>query len=99
MLKISINRLADIDLIQDLEILSIDCALYTVRVVIQNQQYRVVDKNDKPYVKSSVEHIKKDLQDCQISNLALVHQSAFDEMVGQPDRESSNAIRVPLSLN
>ena len=43
MLKISINRLADIDLIQDLEILSIDCALYTVRVVIQNQLYRVVD--------------------------------------------------------
>ena len=43
MLKISINRLADIDYIQDLEILSIDCALYTVRVVIQNQLYRVVD--------------------------------------------------------
>ena len=98
MLKISINRLADIALIQDLEILSIDCALYTVRVVIQSQQYRVVDKNDKPYVKSSVELIKKDLQDCQIANMALVHQSAFDEMVGQPDRESSNAIRVPLSL-
>ena len=75
MLKISINRLADIDLIQDLEILSIDCALYTVRVVIQSQQYRVVDKNDKPYVKSSVELIKKDLQDCHIANIALVHQS------------------------
>ena len=99
MLKISINRLADIDLIQDLEILSIDCALYTVRVVIQSQQYRVVDDNDKPYVKSSVELIKKDLKDCQIANIALVHQSAFDEMVGQPDRESSNAIRVPLSLH
>jgi len=99
MLKISINRLADIDLIQDLEILSIDCAVYTVRVVIQSQQYRVVDDNDKPYVKSSVELIKKDLKDCQIANIALVHQSAFDEMVGQPDRESSNAIRVPLSLH
>lgn len=98
MLKISINRLADIDLIQDLEILSIDCALYTVRVVIQSQQYRVVDKNDKPYVKSSVELIKKDLQACHIADMALVHQSAFDEMVGQPDRESSNVIRVPLSL-
>ena len=98
MLKISINRLADINLIQDLEVLSIDCALYTVRVVIQSQQYRVVDKNDKPYVKSSVELIKKDLQDCHIANMALVHQSAFDEMVGQPDRESSNAIRLPLSL-
>ena len=58
----------------------------------------MVDKNDKPYVKSSVELIKKDLQDCHIANMALVHQSAFDEMVGQPDRESSNAIRVPLSL-
>jgi hypothetical protein len=99
MLKISIIRLADIGLIEDLEILSIDRALYTVRVFIQGQQYRVVNKYDKPYVKNSVEHIKKDLQGCQIANMALVHQSAFDEMVGQPDRESSNAIRVPLSLN
>ena len=68
-------------------------------MVIHSQQYRVVDDNDKPYVKSSVELIKKDLKDCQIANMALVHQSAFDEMVGQPDRESSNAIRVPLSLH
>tara|TARA_B100000767_G_scaffold267139_1_gene285454 strand:+ start:2448 stop:2747 length:300 start_codon:yes stop_codon:yes gene_type:complete len=98
MLKISISRLADIELIEDVEILSIDCALYTVRAIIQGQQYRVVDKRDKPYTKNSVEHIKKDLHNCNIKSLALVHQSAFDEMVGQPNRESSNAIRVPLSL-
>ena len=95
--SITLSQLAKIDIIDDVEIHSLDCSLYTARLVIGDQQYRLLDNNYKPYRRRSTELIKKDLLACQVGSIALVHQSAYDEMVGQPVGRESNQLRVSLA--
>ena len=37
------------------------------------------------------------LQVLPVGTITLRHESAYDEMIGQPSRESSNALEVNLS--
>ena len=95
--SITLSQLASVDSIDDVEIHSFDVALYTARLVIGEQQYRLLDNDLKPYRRRSIELIKKDLLACQVGGMALVQQSAYDEMVGQPVSQESNQLRISLS--
>ena len=101
MKTITLAELKQIYAIDSVEIHSHDSSIYTVRMHIDKQYYRLLEQNNKPYQRRSVEHVKKDLIDTNanrhIGSLALIHQSAYDEMVGQPSREEANRLAVPLA--
>lgn len=103
MKTITLTELNQIYSIDSVEIHSHDSSIYTVRMHIDKQYYRLLEQNNKPYQRRSVEQVKKDLIDANsnrhIGSLALIHQSAYDEMVGQPPREEANRLTVPLAIS
>ncbi|MCV2403787.1 DUF6482 family protein [Marinomonas sp. C2222] len=70
--------------------------LYQLSVVVDGEELFV--ENDKGALLSS--HNKQDLQtlfkDKEVASMVLHQQSAYDEMVGQPTRESANRLEVPI---
>jgi len=95
----SLRQQPHIDLV---EILSITPSLYTLRVHIGLTEYEVLD-HGASVRRASAEALKKLLLGCKVSEYRLVHQSAYDEMVGQPgdtksgDNTSGNRLSVRTS--
>lgn len=70
--------------------------LYQVSVMMDGEEVFLLDGKDR-FLTS---HNKQDLQDLfkdkQVGAMVLRHQSAYDEMLGQPIRESTNCLEVPI---
>ncbi|BFM51050.1 DUF6482 family protein [Marinomonas sp. THO17] len=75
---------------------SLESNLYQLSVVVDGQEEYVVDGKGR-FVTS---HNKLDLQSLfkekQVDSMVLCHQSAYDEMVGQPIGAGGNVLEVPL---
>ena len=77
---------------------SMDLSLYQAEVEIDGMRQVIADTAGKPLRSFNLLDMKRQLADLDIAQLVLVQESAYDEMVGQPGREGSNAMEVPLSL-
>ena len=77
---------------------SLDQALYQVTLVIDEREHLLVENNGKTFRRHSLQQVREALQTLPVASLVLRQQSAYDEMIGQPVREGSNALEVPLSL-
>jgi hypothetical protein len=77
---------------------SLDQALYQVLVVRQGMECLLLENGGKPFRRHSLNAVRECLRSMPITSLVLRQQSAYDEMIGQPPREGSNALEVPLSL-
>jgi hypothetical protein len=75
---------------------SLESNLYQLSVIIDNQEDYIQRKNGR-FLTS---HNKLDLQALfkgkEVGSMVLCHQSAYDEMVGQPSRMGINDLEVPL---
>ncbi|MEM8501239.1 MAG: DUF6482 family protein [Pseudomonadota bacterium] len=81
--SIRLNSLKQQPHIDKVEILSITPSLYTMRVFIGNSEYLVLD-HGASIRRGNAEALKQLLLGCNVDEYRLVHQSAYDEMVGQP---------------
>ncbi|MFK7732909.1 MAG: DUF6482 family protein [Pseudomonadales bacterium] len=81
--------------IDRVEILSITPSLYTMRVFIGNSEYSVLD-HGASIRRGNAEALKQLLLGCNVGEYRLVHQSAYDEMVGQPG-DGNNRLSVRTS--
>ena len=75
---------------------SLESNLYQLSVVINGQEdYILIDKG-----RFLTSHNKLDLQALfrgkQVNVMVLCHQSAYDEMVGQPQGINPNTLEVPI---
>ncbi len=77
---------------------SLDQALYQVTLVIDEREHLLVENNGKTFRRHSLQQVREALQTLPVASLVLRQHSAYDEMIGQPVREGSNALEVPLSL-
>ena len=77
---------------------SLEQALYQVTVVIGGEELLLVENNGKTFRRHNLQQVREALQSMPVASLTLRHQSAYDEMIGQPSREGSNALEVALSL-
>ena len=77
---------------------SLDQALYQVTLVIDEREHLLVENNGKTFRRHSLQQVREALQTLPVASLVLRQQSAYDEMIGQPVREGSNVLEVPLSL-
>ena len=81
----------------DVTIHSLEQALYQVTVSLPAGPHLLVDKKGKTIRTRSLQQMREILQVLPVNTITLRHQSAYDEMIGQPPRESSNALEVKLS--
>lgn len=97
-MAISLKALKKLTTLERVIIHSVDLSLYLVSVIIDDEEHYVVDDNDRP-VRS---HNKLALQSLfdrhEVKAMVLRQQSAYDEMVGQPVKES-NTLEVSLGDN
>lgn len=77
---------------------SLDQALYQATVCHNGVEKLLLDETGRTLRRHSLQAMREALQGMPVSSLVLRQQSAYDEMVGQPRRETDNALVVPLSL-
>ena len=78
---------------------SLDQALYQVSFVLEGKQYLLSENNGKIFRRHSLSEVREALQLLPVASVTLRQQSAYDEMIGQPARESDNTLEVPLSMD
>jgi hypothetical protein len=78
---------------------SIDMAGYQATVVIEGHEHLLTGKDDKPLRHQSLMHMRQALLSMPVATITLRHQSAYDEMVNQPQRQYDNTLELPLTLD
>lgn len=78
---------------------SIDMAGYQATVIKDGHELLLVAKNGKPLRHQSLMHMRQALKSMPVASLVLQHQSAYDEMINQPQRDHHNTLEVPISMD
>lgn len=95
-MAIKLNDLKRRGTVPKVAIRSMDLSLYQAEAVFGDERQLIAGSDGKPLRTFNLLDMKRKLSGLQIGELVLVHESAYDEMIGQPDREGSNALEVPL---
>lgn len=77
---------------------SLDMSLYQLSVVIDGAELYVTDDDDRMLRSLNLCQMQALLEDLPVRETVLRQESAYDEMVGQPVRECSNAMEIPLRV-
>ena len=99
MSKISLIQLAGWPIKLDCIVRSIDMVGYQALVAVDDQELLLVGKDDKPLCLPSLMHIREVLKNMPLSSLTLRHESAYEEMINQPNGKNGNTLEVSLSLD
>ena len=78
---------------------SVDLSLYQVSAIIDGEEHYITDRKKKFLRASNIIDLQKLLKDLKAKETVLRHTSAYDEMIGGPDKTSSNLLEVPLADN
>ncbi len=98
-MKISINDLRQSSEPFVMVIHSLEQALYQVTVIVDGEEALLIDEDGGIFRRHSLNAARDALQDVPLRQLTLRHSSAYDEMIGQPVRQESNALEVSLALS
>ena len=98
-MTISLSELAAGGPVAKVAIRSVDLSLYQADAWINGQSRLIVDSGGKPLRATNIVKMKQQLALLEITELVLVHSSAYDEMIGQPVRgqDEGNELEVPLN--
>ena len=82
--------------IDELVIHSFEMGLYLAEVDFDSRKAFIIDdETGRPKKFHSIDQVKAAFGEATIRNAYLSHQSAYDEMVGTPDKVD-NTLKVPL---
>ncbi|MDG2048185.1 MAG: DUF6482 family protein [Halioglobus sp.] len=96
-MKLTITQFAALRDAADVTIHSLEQALYQVTVSLPTGSHVLVDGKGVTIRSRNLQSIREMLKVLPVRSITLRHESAYDEMVGQPVRESSNALEVSIS--
>ena len=94
-MKVTSNNLSKYT-IDKLIVVSLEQALYQALVVIDGEEHLVWEKPNKPLQSRDLRTIREYFTLLDIPEVILRHESPYDEMVGQPTKNHSNRMEVPL---
>ena len=77
---------------------SLDLALYNVSVVIDGKEEMVTDEKGERLKSHNFVALQKQLQNVKAKLKVMRQSSAYDEMVGGPEK-GSNVMEIPLGDN
>ncbi len=96
MKKMTISQLANSNASLALRVLSINSCLYQAYVLVNDQEYVLVDNEQKCVKAASVGLLAEKLKGIPFSKASMVHSSPYDEMIGLSQDEKVSALEVPL---
>jgi len=95
-MKISLQELYRRQPLAKLTIHSLDQALYSLTASIDGVEAVVTEHGERPLRRRSLTAMRELLELLSVGELVLRQESAYDEMVGQPQRSASNAMEIVL---
>ncbi len=98
-MPISVQQLEALPEIDTVIIHSLNPMLYQATAVIDGRELLVTDRQGKALKSFNLMEMQTLLEGLPLKHLWLRHQSAYDEMIGQAVRSSSNQLQVKLSLS
>ena len=85
--------------IEKLIINSLEQALYQAVVVVDGEEQVVWQTDQKTLLTRNLTKMREYFEHMDINEIVLRHESAYDEMVGQAPKDSSNRLEVKLGKN
>ncbi len=92
----TIKQIKALSIIDRVVIHSLDQSLYQVSIEVDGEQHYLVDEKNKPVKSSNKLDLQAIFERLNVREMILRHESAYDEMVGQPIREQKNTLEVRL---
>lgn len=98
-MSITLSKLQKYFAVEKLIYHSIDLSLYQVSVVVEGEEHYITDEKGKFLRSVNLIELQKLLKNLPAIKSVLRHTSAYDEMIGGPEKISSNLLEVPLADN
>jgi hypothetical protein len=98
-LSITLSKLQKYFSVEKLIYHSIDLSLYQVSAVVEGEEHYITDEKGKFLRSVNLIELQKLLKNLPTIKSVLRHTSAYDEMIGGPEKISSNLLEVPLADN
>ncbi len=95
-MKLLLSDLTGMQPLARVVIRSVDPGLYQLLVCDGGEERLVWADRHRPLCSRNLVQLREQLSALAIDELVLRHESAYDEMVGQPLREHSNRLEVPV---
>jgi hypothetical protein len=83
--------------IDTLEVQSFEMNVYLIKLTQGEQSGFVYDAQDKPMRFSSSQQIRDVFEHCTVHNAVMVHDSPYDEMIGNPNK-AEQPMAMPFSM-
>jgi hypothetical protein len=84
--------------IDEVTIHSFEMGIYLVEADFDGRKGFLVADNNRPQQFQSIEAVKLALNECLVRQAFLVHQSAYDEMCGGPEKVD-NTLRLAIHFS
>ncbi len=78
---------------------SVDLSLYQVSAIIDGAEHYVSDNRGQLLRAFNLVGLQNQLSSVKAESRVLRHTSAYDEMIGGPEKTSANTLEVPLADN
>ena len=95
-MKIFLHELNRLQPLQKVVIRSVDCSLYQLYLERDGEVHPIWTEQGSVLSARSISALREQLAGLEIASLVLQHNSAYDEMVGQPPGEAANTLEVAL---
>ena len=95
----SLSKLEKYFVVDKLIYHSLEQSLYQISAIIDGQEYFITDQNGTLLRSFKLHEMQKKMVKVESKASVLRHVSAYDEMIGGPEKHSCNALEVPLSRN
>ncbi len=93
---ILLSDLGNFEYIEKVIIESLEQALYSLVIEVDQQQYYVLESENKALTRRSIIAMQEVLSRYIVKSMYLQHKSPYDEMIGQEVNVNSNALLVPI---
>lgn len=95
---ISFQKLRQLKAIETVIIHSLEPTLYQASLIQGGQERLIIGPDQQPIRSFNLMEIQALFEDLPIQSLRLRHESAYDEMIGQPLKVESNQLEVELAV-
>jgi len=96
---INVSKLAKYFFVDKLIYHSIDISLYQASAVLEGKEHYITDDKGKVLRSFNLIELQKILRKIKAKETVLRQESAYDEMIGGPEKISPNTLEVPLGDN
>ena len=95
-----LSQLRGLPKIDKVVIHSLDLSLYQASIFLDGEEYYIADNKGKFLRAFNILDLQKHFKGLKYDEMVVRHQSAYDEMIGQPGKESdTNVLEVPFKDN